>query len=235
MYGSAFCRVYDEFGWNYYPEAFGEQLAEWLARRGFAPRTALDMGCGTGVLCGALKARGIEAAGIDLSADMVALACARHPGLRFETADMTAFRARAPVDMITCTGDALNHLFDLEDVERTFQNARANLNPGGLFVFDLLNEGEVPDGEPFDLDYSDSVRARFTTTREPGGIVNLNIRVYDSGTLTVEENIREKVHDVNAVLARLERAGFEVLQCADRLLEDAAHGTTWFIAARKPE
>ena len=26
MYSDVFCKVYNEFGWNYYPEIFGEQL-----------------------------------------------------------------------------------------------------------------------------------------------------------------------------------------------------------------
>ena len=30
MYSSAFCKVYNEFGWNYFPRAFGEQLLEWI-------------------------------------------------------------------------------------------------------------------------------------------------------------------------------------------------------------
>ena len=30
MYSDVFCKVYNEFGWNYYPEAFGEQLLKWL-------------------------------------------------------------------------------------------------------------------------------------------------------------------------------------------------------------
>ena len=234
MYSGAFCRVYDEFGWNYYPQAFGEQLVEWLSRRGAKPARALDLGCGTGVLCALLAEHGIQASGIDLSEGMVRVARERHPGLDFRVADMTAYRPEAPVDLVTCTGDALNHLFDPEDLAHVFANVYASLEPGGLFVFDLLNEAEVPDGEPFDLDYSDTVRACFRTTREPGGVVNLNIRVFESGAQVVEEDIRERVHDVQAVLGRLRGAGFEVLQCADRLLLDAEqHGTTWFIAARR--
>ena len=29
MYSDVFCKVYNEFGWNYYPEAFGQQLLLW--------------------------------------------------------------------------------------------------------------------------------------------------------------------------------------------------------------
>jgi len=64
--------------------------------------------------------------------------------------------------------------------------------------------------------------------------VNLKIRVYENGGLSFEENIRETVHDPAAVCARLQKCGFEPVKCADRLLEDANPGTTWFVTARKP-
>ena len=52
MYSDVFCKVYNEFGWNYYPEIFGEQLLKWLDRNGIQPKTAMDLACGTGILCG---------------------------------------------------------------------------------------------------------------------------------------------------------------------------------------
>ena len=40
MYSDIFCKVYNEFGWNYYPEAFGEQLLQWMQENSFHPKTA---------------------------------------------------------------------------------------------------------------------------------------------------------------------------------------------------
>ena len=235
MYGSLFCRVYNEFGWNTYPEVFAEQLARWIEGQGLEVNSCLDLGCGTGVLCEAMAARGVEAMGVDLSEAMIDIARSRDPSIHYEVGNMVTWRSDRRFDLVTCTGDALNHVFDLTDVARVVMNVRDCLVPGGHFVFDLLDEGEVPPGEPFELDYSDSVRARFLTTREPGGVVNLNIAVHENGILKFEENIREKLHDRERVRALLREAGLEVVQCADRLLPDAAaHGTTWFIVARRP-
>ena len=50
MYSDVFCKVYNEFGWNYYPEAFGQQLLQWLEKNGIKPKNAMDLGCGTGIL-----------------------------------------------------------------------------------------------------------------------------------------------------------------------------------------
>ena len=234
MYGSAFCRIYNEFGWNVYPEVLAEQLWEWLSRRSAGVKTALDLGCGTGVLCGALRAHGVRAAGADLSEGMIAIARERFPDCAFAVADMTRYAPAGPFDLVTCTGDALNHLFSPEDVAKVFRNVYGYLSEGGYFVFDLLRESEIPSGEPFELEYSDTVRAVFRSDRDGEGTVRLHVEVYEIGVRTVSEEIREKLHDPETVCNLLRRAGFEVLQCADRLLPEAAHGTTWFIAARKP-
>ena len=55
MYSDIFCKVYNEFGWNYYPEAFGEQLLQWMQLLSFHPKTAMDLACGTGILCNILS------------------------------------------------------------------------------------------------------------------------------------------------------------------------------------
>ena len=233
MYGSAFCRVYNELGWNVYPEVLAGQLLDYLRARGKEPRRMLDMGCGTGVLCQKLAEAGMEVHGIDLSEHMIALARQRAPELDFQTADMTEFSALQGLDLITCTGDALNHVFEPEDILRVMANAARMLAPGGLFIFDLLNEREVPGGAPFDLDYSDTLRARFETTREAEGIVNLNVRVFEGGAPAFEEHIRERLHDPGWIREALKQSGFRVERFADRLLDEGPHGATWFVVARR--
>lgn len=233
MYSDVFCKVYNEFGWNYYPEIFGQQLLVWLQRRGIQPKTAMDLACGTGVLCQILQESGIQAAGMDFSAGMIHIARQRNPEISYEVADMITFCPETQYDLVTCTGDAINHIPALSDVEKIFQNVYAYTAPGGYFVFDILNEQEVSDSEPFEMDFSDTIRVWFQMTRPGEKQVNLQIRVYENGTLAFEENIRERVHDPADICRLLTRCGFTVERCADRLLEDSGPATTWFVIARK--
>ena len=233
MYSDIFCKVYNEFGWNYYPEAFGEQLLQWMQVNGFRPKTSMDLACGTGVLCEILTDRGIEASGMDFSSGMIDIARSRDPRIHYDVADMTTYRPEKQFDLVTCTGDAVNHIAALSDVEKIFQNVYAYLAPGGYFIFDLLNESEVSDSEPFEMDFEETTRVWFRMTRPAENKVNLTIRVYENGDLQLEEVIRETIHDVPTVCALLEKAGFQLLRCADRMLEDGGHGTTWFLIARK--
>ena len=73
--------VYDiAFGWGPEPEI--ERLL-WACRSaGFQPDSALELGCGTGRLLRALRARGTDVAGLDLSLAMVAFNSASMKSLR---------------------------------------------------------------------------------------------------------------------------------------------------------
>ena len=234
MYSDVFCKVYNEFGWNYYPEVFGQQLLTWMERRGFRPQSSLDLGCGTGILCRILRSGGIETAGMDFSAGMIGMARQNDPVGSYEVADMITYCPEERYDLVTCTGDALNHIREPADIRRIFQNVYRYTSPGGYFIFDILNENEVSTCEPFETDFSETVRVWFQMTRPESDQVNLKIRVFEQGQLQFEENIRETVHDPEAICDLLQQCGFAVERCADRLLEDANPGTTWFVVARRP-
>ena len=233
MYSDIFCKVYNEFGWNYYPEAFGEQLLQWMEAQNFHPKTSMDLACGTGVLCEILHDQGIQSAGMDFSSGMIDIARSRSAQIPYEVADMTTYCPDRQFDLVTCTGDAVNHIAALSDVESIFRNVFNYLAPGGYFIFDLLNENEVSDSEPFEMDFDETTRVWFQMTRPAENKVNLTIRVYENGDLQLEEVIRETIHDVPTICSLLETCGFRLLRCADRMLDDGGHGTTWFLIAQK--
>ena len=235
MYSDVFCKVYNEFGWNYYPEIFGEQLLQWLKQKNLHPKTAMDLACGTGILCGILDAAGIHASGMDFSAGMIDIARQNNPQLHFDVADMTTYCPAKQFDLVTCTGDAVNHIPELADVAKIFQNVYAYLAPGGFFVFDLLNEHEVSTGEPFEMDFTPVTKVWFQMTRPAENKVNLKIRVFENRGLTFEENIRETIHDPETVCQLLAKCGFTDITCRDRLLPENNPGTTWFVTVRKPK
>ena len=235
MYSDVFCKVYNEFGWNYYPEIFGEQLLQWLNLQGIQPKNSMDLACGTGILCEILHKSGILASGMDFSAGMIDIARQGNPKIHYDVADMITYRPEKQFDLVTCTGDAINHISDLADVERIFHNVYAYTGHSSYFIFDILNENEVSTSEPFEMDFSDTIRVWFQMTRPGDKQVNLKIRVYENEQLQFEENIHETIHDPAIICDLLHQSGFEVIQCADRLLDTNNPGTTWFVIAQKKE
>lgn len=233
MYSDVFCKVYNELGWNYYPEAFGEDLLKWIQREGLAVKSSMDLACGTGVLCRMLSHSGIEVAGMDFSRGMIEIAREASPHIRYDVADMVTYCPDKEFDLVTCTGDAINHIHDLKDVERIFQNVFAYLSPGGYFVFDILNEDEASAGEPFEIDFNGQ-QIWFQMTKPTEKTVNLKIKVYEEGVIQFEENIRETIHDPAAICNLLKKCGFNTVKCTNRLLDDAPNNaTTWYVIAEK--
>lgn len=259
MYSDAFCKVYNEFGWNYFPEAFGEELLEWIQQTQVKIQTSLDLACGTGILCEVLHKNGIQAAGMDFSEGMIEIAQNSNPEIAYEVADMITYRPDQKFDLVTCTGDALNHIIDLENVEQIFRNVYGYLNEGGYFIFDILNEKEVSFDEPIDLDFSDTVKAQFMITQDQEGMIRLKTTVFSavkeqegikqnaeeqmtdqhgSDHLKWEEKfeeiITETVHDVDKVLEMLTDCGFHIQKCGHSLLDEKdTQATTWYIIAQK--
>ena len=234
MYSDVFCKVYNEFGWNYYPEAFGGQLLQWLELQGVRVRTALDLACGTGVLCRILKAAGIGSRGMDFSSGMIAIARSESPDIPYDVADMTVYRPNLQFDLVTCTGDAVNHIPELADVGKIFENVYAYLAPGGYFIFDLLDEQEISTAEPFDLEFDEHISARFQITRPAEKRVHLQTKVFEDGVHSFTEDIFETVHDREAICAMLRGCGFQLRRCAHRLLDTSPEVATWYVVAQKP-
>ena len=233
MYSDLFCKVYNEFGWNYYPEIFGQQLIQWLEEKQLKPKTALDLACGTGVLCEILHRAGMQVTGMDFSAGMIEIARRGSDRICYEVADMITYRPEKQFELVTCTGDAINHIARLADVEQIFRNVHGYLADGGFFVFDILNEQEVSDSEPFEMDYDAHTRVWFQMTRPELKRVNLKIRVYENMEFRFEENIRETVYDPEEISKLLKNCGFSAVKWGNRLLENSNPGTTWFVVAQK--
>jgi SAM-dependent methyltransferase len=85
-----------------YTDAYGDELDRKQFDRDVLDRFAVniaglvcDLGCGPGHVSRYLHSRGVQVIGLDLSPRMIAIACRRNPGLRYEIGDMRKLRAPA--------------------------------------------------------------------------------------------------------------------------------------------
>jgi SAM-dependent methyltransferase len=118
-----------------------------LARAGIGSGRVVDLGCGSGVWAERLVARGYDVLGIDSSAAMVRLARRRVPRARFRVGSL--FRAEIPrCHAVTSLGECVSYLLDPRPLAlvRLFRRVHAALAPGGVFVFDVMEPGELADG-----------------------------------------------------------------------------------------
>ncbi|WP_394002488.1 trans-aconitate 2-methyltransferase [Luteimonas sp. WGS1318] len=103
---------------------------------------AVDLGCGPGNSTAVLAARyrGAAILGLDSSADMIRAARARLPEIAFEVADITDWRADAPVDVILANAS----LQWLPDHARLYPQLLAQLAEGGCLAVQTPDNLDTP-------------------------------------------------------------------------------------------
>lgn len=157
---------------------------------GGAYRALLDLGCGTGNHSVPLARRGYDVTGVDLSADMVAIAerKAADAGIvaRFEAGDMRTASLGRTFDVAVIMFAALGYLIADADVAAALANVQRHLRPGGLLLFDVWNRTTL---------LREGARDRITVSDEPGRqLIKAALRTMDpSGT---HVNVRMRVWDI---------------------------------------
>ena len=111
----------------------------------------VDAGCGSGVWARQLTDAGYAVLGIDISASMIGLARKQAPAAKFLVESF--LRAKLPpCAAVTSIGECVNYAFDPSSgkpaLDRFFHRAYDALRPGGVFIFDVVEPGLVPDGTP---------------------------------------------------------------------------------------
>lgn len=133
-----------------------------LHKEGLSPRTAVDLACGTGSVSMLLADRGLSVIGVDISADMLAVASEkigdRENAPLFICQDLTRLFLPRGVDLAVCALDSLDYIIDPENCEKAIQRIYKALNPGGCFIFDVNTPEKLRamDGQVF-LDEDDDV------------------------------------------------------------------------------
>ncbi len=99
----------------------------------------LELGCGTGHLALKFCSNGYAYTGIDMSANMLALALARVPDAIFIESDIRQFKIAEKFDAVLMTGRTISYLIHNKDVIQTFDCISKVLQSGGLLIFDAID------------------------------------------------------------------------------------------------
>lgn len=133
---SSLATVYDQIMADVDYQGWCEFLLRQASVRGFRGGTILDLGCGTGNAAIPLAQQGFEVTGLDSSAEMLAVARSKAPGLDWRLGEFTSFSTGTSFDLVVSLFDSLNNLLSAVDLLRTARRVASQLRPGGLFFFD---------------------------------------------------------------------------------------------------
>src|SRR5690606_16978193 len=107
----------------------------------------LDLACGSGVLLSHFADAGFTCSGLDVSADMLAMAAQRCPQANLICQDMSEIATAQPMDLISCFLYSVHYCASIPLMQKTFKNVYAALASGGVFCFDSVDKSCVANDE----------------------------------------------------------------------------------------
>ena len=215
-------------------EAVVEFYQQILHREGLAPRTAVDLACGTGSVALLLARQGLAVTAVDMSEEMLTAAAQKTAGEPnppvFVHQKLQELKLPKGVDLAVCALDSLDYITDPADCEEAIRRIYKVLNPGGIFIFDVNTPEKLRamDGQVF-LDEDDDVYCVWRGEFDE----NTNICSYGMDLFHREGNVwhssfeehREYAYSQEQLTLFLRQSGFtNIAVYADRCFESPRPG-----------
>ena len=125
-------------------------LLKLLRDHGIDSGLVVDLGCGSGIWAKHLRDHGYEVFGVDQSAAMIKLARKSAPAAKFKTGSLFG-KTLPSCNAVTSLGECISYLFDRnskkDSLLKLFRNVYKALQPGGIFIFDVM------ESLPYELKY----------------------------------------------------------------------------------
>ncbi len=218
-YGEDLAYVHD-VGFGGYALGAAPGILNILARGGIREGLVVDLGCGSGLWAKELADAGYDVLGIDVSEEMVRISRGRVPEAEFRVA--TLFEVDIPsCNVVTAIGEVLNYLFDPATggdraLVRLFDRIHDALTPGGVFVFDVAEPGQVTRATPtrtFSEGEDWVVLVEKEEDREHETLTRRIVTFRKAGECyrRTDEVHRLQLYGAADIADRLRRAGFRVL------------------------
>ncbi|MGN0482296.1 MAG: class I SAM-dependent DNA methyltransferase [Lachnospiraceae bacterium] len=136
---TSFAQCYDMFMDNVPYEEWSRYLIGLLQEYGIKEGKIAELGCGTGKMTRLLAAAGYQMTGIDLSQEMLEIACSQdNPNsILYLQQDMCELELCEEMDACVSICDCLNYILDEQDLVSVFSHVKETLRLGGVFIFDL--------------------------------------------------------------------------------------------------
>jgi SAM-dependent methyltransferase len=218
--------------------------------------TILDLGCGTGLRCLELARRGLTVCGVDQSESMLAVARQHLAAaddispatVEFHVGDITTFRAPSNYDAVISLFHVFSYLTTEEELKQAIECSFANLNPGGVFLFDYWHgPGVMKDPPAIRTKVAESANLKAKRTAAPQHLpsqhlvkltISLQVTDKDNGaTYDSEESYKLRYWFPAELEEALKKAGLKEIQHYAWMTASAPQPEVWqacTVAVRPP-
>ena len=240
FYGRDLAYIHDS-GYAWFARQTAPGVLSLLRQRGPERGLVVEFGCGGGILARDLIEAGYDVIGVDISPAMIEMATARVPQARFVLA--SAYEFDLPTcSAITALGEVLAYESDQPRsnaaLKRFFRRAYQALEPGGLLIFDLPEQGRSARPRPAYVQTDDWACLVKSEEDQKRGRLTRRITSYtrqnNSGLFRrVDEVHRLRLFPATEVVTMLRSVGFRARIV--RRLGEFEFGKHWAaFVARKP-
>lgn len=207
-------------------ESFADFYEELFAEKGIHVSSIVDLACGTGTLTWLMARRGYDMTGVDASSDMLMQAAKKSAKILYLNQTLEGLNLYGTYDAAICSLDGINHIAS-ESIGEIFRRVHLFLNPGGVFIFDILPPGHFQklNGEIFadeDEDIYCLWRAEFDSVKNTCDYVfDIFIKRADGLYERASEEYMEYVHSTEYLKNELSKSGFfQICKYGDRVISD---------------
>ena len=138
---SNFARYYDSLTANVDYKSIANAIEGYIKENAPTSNLLLDVACGTGSLAIELANLGYDVIGVDSSCEMLSeamgKACSQGKQILFLNQSMCELDLYGTVGVAVCTLDSINHITDIDVVDKVFSKVSLFLENDGLFIFDI--------------------------------------------------------------------------------------------------
>jgi SAM-dependent methyltransferase len=204
FYPADLAHIHDE-GYGDFGRAAACELLRRLPRQGLV----VELGCGSGITSEILAGVGYGVLGIDVSADMLAIARRRAPRAEFRHGSLWDAQL-PPCSAVTAIGEVINYAADeragADRLPGLFARVHDALDGGGLFLFDFATPGRATGATH--VQKGSDWRLESVTTEDPESRTLERRMTIEAGGSRREEVHRLRLYDPDEVLKCLEGPGF---------------------------
>ena len=228
MYGMA-SKYYDKLYGSKDYRAEANRVVEAVRQRMPSAKSLLDVACGTAAHLEYLQSD-FTVEGLDLSEDLLNIARARLPTVRFYVADMTNFSLGKKFDAVTCMFSSIGYAKTLERLRATVRCMALHLERGGVLVVEPWFSEKTWNPKPVYATFVDEPTvkiARISTNRTEGRVSVIQME-YLIGTEEGVEHFSE-IHEMGLFSDEETREAFELAELECEYQEEGMSGKGLYI------